>query len=137
MRVRAPLFLAAMILIWWCSWIGYERSFFSHIALVSKHLINFLLLTAVAIFGYLGLAKYRKWVSNIWVLIHSFVAVLLVFTGILDLLIGVESKNLRYLFGHIRILFTSPLPFAVLLFIAHSTDKAAKPSSDSTLSSNN
>jgi len=121
---RIVIAVVVMLACCWCSFKGYEMGLFQTLKPAIKHGINFSLLLVVALVGYGSLRSVSKsWVQPIWVLIYAFLIILLPCIGIIDIFSRINNYNLRDLITNVRMLFTSPLPFAILLFISYSGQK--------------
>lgn len=125
MKIK-PIIIALllMFIFSWCSFRGYDTNFFQTTKPIIKHSINFSLLLAIAFTGYFGLIAVSKiWIKKIWVLIYSLLIILLACIGVVDLFFRINNYNVRDMIANVRMFFTSPLPFAILLFIGYSSRK--------------
>ncbi len=97
---------------------GYETKYFYRIPFYAKHLINFGLLALIALVGWWGLsAQSQKWMSSLWILLYAVVIMLMVIIGLLDLKFKFAISNFREMVHNLRMFFTTPVPFAFLLFL--------------------
>lgn len=109
---------------YWCANQSYETDFFIKIHPAIKHCINYFLVVSVALSGYYYfLATSNLWIKVVWMIIYSCIILLIGMFGLIDLFMRFNSHNIRDLFSSLRIFFTSPVPFAVLLFIEQRTSK--------------
>lgn len=112
-----------ILLISWCTYEGYEGLFFYKIPFYVKHSINFSLLIAVAFLGYYVWAHdLRKWPKEVWVIVYLVVIVLMATIGLLDLFFKFRIGNFREMIHNLRMFFTSPVPYGVLLFLVKRDD---------------
>lgn len=104
--------------LYWITNQGYEKGFFFTIPLWQKHAINLSLLIAVGIIGYWGIRfQYMPWLRQMWLLIYLLVLCFILFFGLIDLISKFTNRNFRDFVGYTRAFFTSPLPYAIALFL--------------------
>lgn len=123
---KAWIAAISILFIYWCTYQGTEGyHFLSRVSFVQKQAINFTLLCAVGIIGYWGLLSFRSaWLSKLYLLIYCTVVGVIACLGLLDLLVHFSSPSFRNLVGYLRLFFTSPVPFSVLIFL-HKTSSPA------------
>jgi hypothetical protein len=110
----------AITLIYWCTYHGIEGAkFLVTVKPFYKYVVNFMLLILVFGLGAYALSKLEpKWMVQTWFLVYAAVIGCILFFGLADLFLGVKNINLRnFLFG-IRMFFTSPLPFGIVLLLS-------------------
>jgi hypothetical protein len=112
-----------ILLISWCTYQGYESLYFFRIPFYIKHLINFTLLISVAVTGYVAFIRFsQNWIIPVWSISYLIIIALMGFVGILDLFFKFEISNFRELIHNLRLFFTSPVPFGILLFLSRKMD---------------
>lgn len=118
MNKRAIIAFVIILILSWVAYQGYETKYFYRIPFYAKHLINFGLLALIALAGWYGLAGHsQKWMSGLWILLYSVVIMFMVVIGLIDLRLKFEISNFREMVHDLRMFFTTPVPFAFLLFI--------------------
>jgi len=120
---KPRVWIAATIicLLYWGTWHGYtdnpETQFKANTLL--RHAIDFLLLLGVALTGFYGWKNHHQsWILKLWVLIYSVVIFSISFLGLVDIYLGIHNLSFRNLLSNLRLFFTSPVPFGVLIFFA-------------------
>ncbi|WP_207495302.1 hypothetical protein [Aridibaculum aurantiacum] len=111
---------AGITIIYWGTYQGIEGyKLFTYIKPIYKYSINFFLLLLVYLVGWYGLKKEKKdWMQGTWFWVYGFVILGVLFFGTLDLLFGVGNTNLRNFLFSLRMFFTSPLPFGILVLLS-------------------
>ncbi len=83
-----------------------------------RHSVNYILLISVAAIGYYTLkSMHPRWIFGVWSISYSCIIFGLTLLGIIDMTLGIENLSLREFIGHLRLFFTSPVPFGVLIFL--------------------
>jgi ABC-type uncharacterized transport system YnjBCD permease subunit len=123
MRHKNRVWIAGLLisLIYWCTWHSYHDNPQAHFNTnpFVRHGLNFFLLLLVGIIGWWGWKSHPdKWIKKLWVPIYAAILSFMIGTGIIDLLIRFESMSFRNLLSGLRLFFTSPVPFGVLLFLS-------------------
>lgn len=125
---KPRVWVAATIicLLYWGTWHSYhddpEIQFKTNTTL--RHIINYSLLLAVALTGVYGWKNhFQPWVLKLWIFIYAVVIFFLSFFGILDIFFGISNLSFRNLIANLRLFFTCPVPYGVLIFFAKRADK--------------
>ncbi len=119
---RIALSLLMIIFISWISFKGYDINFFQNLKPVVKHLANFGLLISTALTGYFAIKPFQeKWILSVWVLVYTSVVIVLVSIGIVDVFHRITNYLVRDSIAPIRMFFTSPVPFLIILFLKRTT----------------
>jgi hypothetical protein len=110
----------AITLIYWCTYHGIEGAkFLVEIKPLYKYAVNFTLLMLVFGLGAYGLSNLEpKWMVETWLLVYGSVIGCILLFGLADLLLGVRNINLRNFLFSLRMFFSSPLPFGILLLLS-------------------
>ncbi|WP_147204008.1 hypothetical protein [Segetibacter aerophilus] len=108
-------------LLYWATWHGYhdnpDMNYKTNPLL--RHGLNFGLLLAVALAGWYGWSKHhQQWTKNLWLFIYSCVIILVVLLGVVDVLARFENSSFRSMLSSLRLFFTSPVPYGVLMYLA-------------------
>lgn len=134
---KSRVWIAATIicLLYWGTWHGYEddpeTQFKANTTI--RHLINYSLLLAVAFTGWYGWKKHTQpWVLKLWIFIYTVVILSLSFFGLLDIYFGISNLSFRNMISNLRLFFTSPVPFGILIFFAKRAGKLSFNASSST-----
>lgn len=115
-RVWVAAFL--ITLIYWCSYQGTEGATYSKLVpFYWKQAINFTLLLVVFRLGIYGFAKSKVWLLQVWITVYALVILIISLLGAADLIIHFKNDSFRNLFGYLRLFFTSPVPYGVILFL--------------------
>jgi hypothetical protein len=105
-----------ILFICWCSFIGYETSYFLMTPFYIKHTINFSLLVSVALAGYYGLNdRKQELMTIVWKHLYVFIILLMLTIGLLDLIFKFHVSSFRELIHDLRMFFTGPVPYTLLL----------------------
>ncbi len=123
MPFKRTYIAAFFILIFsWCTYQGYESLYFFRIPTTTKHIINFSLLLLVFVTGLFGFSKLRvRWVVGIWVPVYAIIILLMAVIGLLDLKYRFRISNFREMVHNLRLFFSSPVPYGILLLLAEKT----------------
>lgn len=123
MPFKRTYIAAFFILIFsWCTYQGYESLFFFKIPTFTKHIINFSLLLLVFLTGLFGFSKLKtKWVVGVWVPVYLLVILMMLVIGLLDLKFRFRISNFREMVHNLRMFFTSPVPYGILLLLVEKT----------------
>ena len=130
MRFKRTLIAAFIILILsWFTYQGYETAYFFRIPRHIKHLINFTLLILVFLTGLFGFSKMEtKWPIGVWVPVYLVVIFLMILVGLLDLKYRFRISSFRDMVHTLRMFFSSPVPYGILLLLADKTKSKATSS---------
>jgi len=110
--------LIAITLVYWLNYSSYEgMRLFIAIPAPWGSIAVFMLLPVVAAIGYFGLMNSKnKWVISLWKLLYAAAIIIVFGTGAFIMIAKPESQNLLEFVNGLRMFFTSPVPFGVLLF---------------------
>jgi magnesium-transporting ATPase (P-type) len=114
-------------LVYWATWHGYHDNPKYHFSTnpYIRHSLNFSLLLLVALVGWHGWRYHRQiWIKKLWVIIYVSIITFLLICGAFDLLFRFENMSTRSLLSGLRLFFTSPVPFGVLIFLSRLSRKA-------------
>ena len=116
---RSSIAFVIILLLSWCTYQGYENAWFFRIPLHIKHLINFILLVSVFGVGLFGFSRQQhKWVIPVWLICYPVVIILMAVVGVLDLYYKINVASLRDMIYHLRMFFSSPVPFGILFLLS-------------------
>ncbi len=120
-KSRVWIAATTICLLYWCTWHSYhddpETRFKANTVL--RHAIDFSILILVALTGWYGWRKhYLPWIGKLWILIYVTVIFTIGFMGVIDMYLGVHNLSIRNMLGNLRLFFSSPVPFGVLIFFA-------------------
>jgi hypothetical protein len=121
MVLNRQLFAGILItIIYWASYQGFEG--FHLLKRMNSLFVSgliFFLLFLTAVVGAFGLYKNeKKWLLNVWIRIYSIVIFCcLGITPVLLLVLKVRNSSFIDFISSLRMFFTSPVPYAVLLFL--------------------
>lgn len=113
----------SILIVYWCTYQGTEGyQFISKITFVQKQAINLGLLLLVAIIGYWGLlAVELRWPSKLYIIVYAAVVTFIAGLGAIDLFLHFSNASFRNMVGYLRLFFTSPVPFSVILILHRNT----------------
>jgi glucan phosphoethanolaminetransferase (alkaline phosphatase superfamily) len=112
----------AITIVYWGTYQGFEGlKFFNQVSPILKHAISFLLLALVFLIGYFTFRSLRQkeWLNKVWTFTYLAVIAILAIFGLIDIFARINSQNLRELFANIRLFFTSPVPFGILVYLGN------------------
>ncbi len=113
-----------IIVLYWCTYQGHEGfKYLLNTPGPLKHIISFSLLVLVGLVGFFGwYAHPQVVVKRLWVLLYFMVIVILSISGLVDVLYHIDNPSLRDFFYSLRMFFTSPVPYGILMFLAKHLD---------------
>jgi len=120
MRIKRKWIAGIIILfLYFCTYQESEGLKFLHGAKpLVRHTVNFGLLLTVAGFGVYGLSREKqKWVRTIWIAIYFMIIGFMGVLGIVDLLYYLDNLSFRNMVSFLRMFFTSPVPYGIVLFL--------------------
>jgi hypothetical protein len=125
---KPRVWIAAVIicLLYWATWHSYHDDPTIHYTTnpLLRHGINFGLLLSVAITGVYGWSKHHQpWIGKLWLFIYSVVLFIVILCGGLDVVARLENPSFRNMLSGLRLFFTSPVPYGVLVYFSNLTDK--------------
>ena len=116
-----------IILAYWCTYKGYESNYFASVKPIVKHAINYGLLVIVTISGYWGFLKQRsKWLMQVWLFIYTIVLFFIAILGVVDLSSNITNLSFRDMITNLKMFFTSPVPYGVLMMLARFEERAQR-----------
>jgi hypothetical protein len=117
---RSWVVAVVIIFLYFCSYQGGEGlAFLYKSKTYIKQGTNFGLLICVACAGWYGLSnELQKWVQTVWLAVYLVIIFILATLGIIDLCFPITNPSFRDMFGYLRLFFTSPVPYGILLFLA-------------------
>ncbi len=106
-------------IIYWGTWFNYENNTILANKSYIKHLLNFGLLASVTIIGTYGWTNhYQVWIKKLWIFVYFSIIAVFFFWGVIDWTFGINNISMRNLLGNLRLFFTSPIPFGILMFLS-------------------
>jgi hypothetical protein len=108
------------------TWHSYEDNYRTNFKAdpLIRHTINFGLLMLVAITGWLVWKKHpHRWTLPLWSFIYTVVIALCIAFGLADLMVSLSNESLRSMISGLRIFFTSPVPYGIMIFFSKRSDK--------------
>jgi CDP-diglyceride synthetase len=125
-KCRVWIAAAIICLLYWGTWHGYtddpKTQFKANTVL--RHAIDFMLLISVALTGWYGWKKHwQPWILQLWIFIYAVVILSIGALGAIDMYLGIHNLSFRNMLSNLRLFFTSPVPFGVLVFFAKKGEK--------------
>lgn len=121
LKGRTWIAFVIICLLYWATWHKYHDDPKIHFKadLLLRHLLNYSLLVGVAITGWLGWKKHPdQWVCKLWVMVYAVFIICISALGVLDVTLGVGSESFRNMLTGLRIFFTSPVPYGIMIYFA-------------------
>jgi CDP-diglyceride synthetase len=122
------LILIFIVAIYWCTYEGVGGSAFFVENLPARHVLNYILLFSIALGGWCAWYDYpRQWIIKIWSVSYVIIIAGLTIFGIIDIVSKIDNLNARVFISGLRLFFTSPLPYGILMFFAKRAEKFHSP----------
>ena len=127
---KTRVWVAAVIicLLYWGTWHGYhddpETQFKANTLL--RHMIDYSLLLGVAIAGWYGWkTHHQQWILKLWIFIYAVIIFSITALGVFDMFFSINNPSFRNMIANLRVFFTCPVPYGVLIFFAKKGEKFA------------
>lgn len=97
---------------------------------IERQLVHLVVLGLYMFAGFKLIAKQNVlWLRNLWLLSYSLIVVALAFIGLIQAKFNFFGADFMLQISNMRILFSTPLPLIVALFVAHKSKTELKNSS--------
>jgi hypothetical protein len=116
---RVGIVFIFIVLIYWSTHQGNEgTNYLNKLDFALKPFLVYIFFALVAFMGYYGLSEtVEQWIKKIWIITYAATSVIIILSIIIRKAIGIEDRSLAEMSNNLRLFFTSPVPFAVLLYL--------------------
>ncbi len=120
MSIRRKWIAGILItLTYWCSYQGFEG--FQLFTKFKSVYISALISSLLIVTGLLGVYAFwlsrQKWTLQVWIIVYSFVTLIVGTLSVSWLFFKIKNYNLLDFMSGLRMFFTSPVPYGVILFL--------------------
>ncbi len=120
MSIRRKWIAGILItLTYWCSYQGFEgfQLFSKFKSIYISALISLLLIVTGLLGVYAFWLSRQKWTLQVWIIVYSFVTLIVGTLSISWLFFKIKNYNLLDFMSGLRMFFTSPVPYGIILFL--------------------